>query len=277
MPGFVPWQKTPGAAAPVLSFMGRCRVLSIASGRDGRGKENNMKEFRNDYEARKFFAAHCAGKYLVLHYKERTYFDRYGYGRHGVSYKRTYYANGISRCGADEFENSDWYELFKVGPLGGIVRLGRRVNQITSPDVRILETGHPEAMSCYKTYCDEDESVKIVLDMPYILAAMENIPYEFTDEAYEERQKEKERRKEEEKRKFEEREREAREQREREAREQREREQRERFERNRRERERRERQEQIMQKARWNEYKRNRSSSNLTQNMGEILKKAGII
>ena len=167
--------------------------------------------------------------------------------------------------------HEEWYELFQIGPRGGIHDLGIRVNKIISPDVRIIEDDvfYPECIR-YFYYNDYHSSLpdpKDCMFKPcYILAAMENIPYEFTDDAKELRKKEEEKIA----KTIAEEERKMREHLEREERKWREREERERHERE-------QRRKRRNYKHREQERPKSQKHSELTQNMGELMKNAGII
>lgn len=196
----------------------------------------------------------CGGMYLVIHDSRDRFVRR------------------------EPLLHEEWYELFQIGPRGGIHDLGIRVNKIISPDVRIIEDDvfYPECIR-YFYYNDYHSSLpdpKDCMFKPcYILAAMENIPYEFTDDAKELRKKEEEKRKKEEEKiakTIAEEERKMREHLEREERKWREREERER-------REREQRRKRRNYKHREQERPKSQKHSELTQNMGELMKKAGII
>ena len=206
------------------------------------------------YQLRLKYGKLCGGMYLVMHYSR----DR--------------------DVTSDISIHEEWYKLFQIGPRGGIHDLGIRVDKLTSPDVRIVEeySFYPDCLEyfCYQEdgFLDLNDPKDCALKPRFVHAAMDKIPYEFTDDAKEYRKKEEERRRKEEE-KFAKInagiERKTREHIEREERKWRECEERER-------REREQRRKRRNYKHREQEQK-SQKHSELTQNMGELMKKAGII
>lgn len=130
--------------------------------------------YQTYYKANAVFGKNFAGKYLVLHYQERNDFDHYGSRRHGVWYKRLWYIDGSIKTD----RACQWYELFQIGPRGGIKRLGRRINE--NPGCIMLETGHPACLTAVRCQKVENQSgIVYTIDPAFAAAALDDVPETF--------------------------------------------------------------------------------------------------
>ena len=130
-----------------------------------------MRTYNTYGKANAEYGKLAGGKYLVLHYKERTGFDHYGSRKYGVWYKCRWFENG--KYAGDGY---DWYELFQVGPRGGIKRLNQRIH-VMAEDVPVLETGHPASLTAVRW-----DSYEYRIKVAFLNAVLDEIPEIFIEE-----------------------------------------------------------------------------------------------